>query len=177
MSRVGKNPVEVPDGVNVAIVGQKVTAKGNLGELSMTFSDDVDITQEENLITVRSRGNSIQSRKMWGTVRSVIYNLVVGVSEGFIRNLEINGVGYRAQVQGSDLVMQLGFSHEVRHTIPEGITIKCPDQTHITIEGADKQKVGQTASEIRSYRPPEPYKGKGVKYVDEHILRKEGKKK
>ena len=177
MSRVGKNPVEVPDGVNVAIVGQQVFAKGKLGELSMTFSDDVDITQEENLITVRGRGNSIQSRKMWGTARSVISNLVIGVSEGFTRNLEINGVGYRAQVQGSDLVMQLGFSHEVRHPIPEGITIKCPDQTHITIEGADKQKVGQTASEIRSYRPPEPYKGKGVKYVDEHILRKEGKKK
>ena len=177
MSRVGKNPVEVPDGVNVAIFGQQIIAKGKLGELSMTFSDDVDITQEENLITVKIRGNSIQSRKMWGTARSVISNLVVGVSEGFIKNLEINGVGYRAPVQGSDLVMQLGFSHEVRHKIPEGIIIKCPDQTHITIEGADKQKVGQTAAEIRSYRPPEPYKGKGVKYVDEHILRKEGKKK
>ncbi len=177
MSRVGKNPVEIPDGVNVAIVGQQVTAKGKLGELSMTFSDDVDITQEQNLITVKARGNSIQSRKMWGTARSVISNLVIGVSEGFTRNLEINGVGYRAQIQGKDLVMQLGFSHEVRYAIPEEITIKCPDQTHITIEGADKQKVGQTASEIRSYRPPEPYKGKGVKYVDEYILRKEGKKK
>jgi large subunit ribosomal protein L6 len=177
MSRVGKNPVEIPDGVNVAIVGQQVTAKGKLGELSMTFSDDVDITQEQNLITVKARGNSIQSRKMWGTARSVISNLVIGVSEGFTRNLEINGVGYRAQIQGKDLVMQLGFSHEVRYAIPEEITIKCPDQTHITIEGADKQKVGQTASEIRSYRPPEPYKGKGVKYDDEYILRKEGKKK
>lgn len=177
MSRVGKNPVEVPEGVNVAIVGQQVTANGKLGELSMTFSDDIDITQKENLITVKARGNSIQSRKMWGTARSVISNLVVGVSKGFVRNLEINGVGYRAQVQGQDLVMQLGFSHEVRYTIPDGITIKCPDQTHITVEGVDKQKVGQTASEIRSYRPPEPYKGKGVKYVDEYILRKEGKKK
>lgn len=177
MSRVGKNPVEVPEGVNVAIVGQQVTANGKLGELSMTFSDDIDIIQKENLITVKARGNSIQSRKMWGTARSVISNLVVGVSKGFVRNLEINGVGYRAQVQGQDLVMQLGFSHEVRYTIPDGITIKCPDQTHITVEGVDKQKVGQTASEIRSYRPPEPYKGKGVKYVDEYILRKEGKKK
>jgi large subunit ribosomal protein L6 len=177
MSRIGKNPVEIPNGVNVAIVGQQVTAKGKLGELSMTFSDDVDIAQDENQVTVKARGNSIQSRKMWGTARSVISNLVIGVSEGFARNLEINGVGYRAQVQGQYLVMQLGFSHEVRHAIPEGITIKCVDQTHITIEGADKQKVGQTASEIRSYRPPEPYKGKGIKYVDEYILRKEGKKK
>jgi large subunit ribosomal protein L6 len=177
MSRVGKNPVEVPDGVNVAIFGQQVTAKGKLGELSMTFSDDVDITQKENKITVKARGNSIQSRKMWGTARSVISNLVIGVSEGYVRNLEINGVGYRAQVQGKDLVLQLGFSHEIRHAIPEGITIKCPDQTHIIVEGADKQKVGQIASEIRSYRPPEPYKGKGVKYVDEYFLRKEGKKK
>ena len=177
MSRIGKKPVEVPEGVNVAIVGQQVTAKGKLGELSMTFSDDVDITQEANQVVVKARGNSIQSRKMWGTARSVISNLVVGVSQGFSRNLEINGVGYRAQVQGKNLVMQLGYSHEVRYTSPEGITIKCPDQTHITIEGADKQKVGQTASEIRAYRPPEPYKGKGVKYVDEYILRKEGKKK
>ncbi len=177
MSRVGKNPVKIPDGVDVAIVGQQVTAKGKLGELSMTFSDDVDITQDVNVITVKTRGNSIQSRKMWGTARSVISNLVIGVSEGFVRNLEINGVGYRAQIQGKHLVMQLGFSHEVRYEIPEGITIKCPDQTHITIEGPDKQKVGQTASEIRAYRPPEPYKGKGVKYVDEYILRKEGKKK
>ncbi|HJN24300.1 MAG TPA: 50S ribosomal protein L6 [Rhodospirillales bacterium] len=177
MSRIGKNPVEVPDGVDLAIAGQQVTAKGKLGELSSVLTDDVDVSREENLVWVKPRGNSIRARKMWGTARSVINNLVVGVSEGYSRNLEINGVGYRAQIQGNELVMQLGFSHEVRHGVPEGITIKCPDQTHITVEGADKQKVGQTASEIRAYRPPEPYKGKGIKYADEYILRKEGKKK
>jgi large subunit ribosomal protein L6 len=177
MSRIGKNPVDVPQGVDVAIVGQIVTAKGKLGELSATFTDDVDISREENLVWVKPRGNSRNARKMWGTARSVISNLVVGVSEGYTRNLEINGVGYRAQVQGKELIMQLGYSHEVRHAIPEGITVKCPDQTHITVEGADKQKVGQTAAEIRAYRPPEPYKGKGVKYEGEYILRKEGKKK
>ena len=177
MSRIGNNPVEVPEGVDVAVVGQQVTAKGKLGEISFTLSDDVDISREENKVLVKPRGTSIRARKMWGTARAVINNLVVGVSEGFTRNLEINGVGYRAQIQGSELIMQLGYSHEVRHPVPEGITIKCPDQTHITIEGVDKQKVGQTAAEIRAYRPPEPYKGKGIKYADEYILRKEGKKK
>lgn len=177
MSRVGKNPIEVPDGVEVAIIGQQVTAKGKLGELSMTFSDDIDIIKEANLVKVKARNNTIQSRKMWGTARSVISNLVVGVSEGFTRDLEINGVGYRAQIQGKELVLQLGFSHEIRHEIPDGVNISCPDQTHIKVEGPDKQKVGQVASDIRAYRPPEPYKGKGVKYVDEQILRKEGKKK
>ena len=177
MSRIGKNPVTVPEGVELAFVGLNVTAKGKLGELTALLTDDVDITREDNLVWVKPRGDSPRSRQMWGTTRSVINNLVVGVSEGFSRNLEINGVGYRAALEGKDLVMQLGFSHEIRHPVPEGITIKCPDQTHITVEGADKQKVGQTASEIRAYRPPEPYKGKGVKYADEYILRKEGKKK
>ena len=177
MSRIGKNPVEVPEGVDVAIVGQQVTAKGKLGEMSFTLSDEVDLSREENMVVVKPRGNSISARKMWGTARAVINNLVVGVSEGFTRNLEINGVGYRAQVQGNELVLQLGFSHEVRHAVPDGITIKCPDQTHITVEGVDKQKVGQTAAEIRSYRPPEPYKGKGIKYANEYVRRKEGKKK
>ena len=119
MSRVGKNPIEVPDGVEVAIIGQQVTAKGKLGELSMTFSDDIDIIKEANLVKVKARNNTIQSRKMWGTARSVISNLVVGVSEGFTRDLEINGVGYRAQIQGKELVLQLGFSHEIRHEIPD----------------------------------------------------------
>ena len=114
---------------------------------------------------------------MWGTARSVVNNLVTGVAEGFTRSLEINGVGYRAQVQGKDLVLQLGFSHEVRYPVPEGITVQCPDQTHIAVSGADKQRVGQAAAEIRAFRPPEPYKGKGIKYADEYILRKEGKKK
>jgi len=177
MSRIGKNPVEVPDGVELVIAGQQVTAKGKLGELSAVLTDDVDITRDGNLVTVAPRGPSIRARKMWGTARSVIDNLVTGVSAGFSRKLEVNGVGYRAQVQGKELVMQLGFSHEVRHAIPDGVKVDCPDQTHITVEGADKQKVGQTAAEIRAYRPPEPYKGKGIKYEDEYILRKEGKKK
>ncbi len=177
MSRVGKNPVEIPDGVSVDIAGQIVTAKGKRGELSATMADDVEIGQEGNLISVKIRNDTLAARKIWGTSRSVINNLVVGVSEGFSRNLEINGVGYRAQLQGKELILQLGFSHEVRFPIPENIKIECPDQTHISISGADKQKVGQTAAEIRRFRPPEPYKGKGIKYEGEYIFRKEGKKK
>ena len=177
MSRVGKNPVEIPDGVSVDIAGQVVTAKGKLGELSATLTDDVEIGQEGKLISVNIRNDSFAARKMWGTSRSIINNLVVGVSEGFSRNLEINGVGYRAQLQGKELVLQLGFSHEVRFQVPEGITLQCADQNHITVSGADKQKVGQTAAEIRSFRPPEPYKGKGIKYEGEYVFRKEGKKK
>jgi len=177
MSRIGKNPVTVPDGVTVEISGVMVSAKGKLGELSARLTDDVDVSREENLIWVKPRGKSQGARKMWGTARSVVSNLVTGVSEGFTKKLEITGVGYRAQVQGSDLVLQLGFSHEVRYPIPAGLSIKCPDQTHIEISGANKQQVGQVASEIRSYRPPEPYKGKGVRYEGEYILRKEGKKK
>lgn len=177
MSRVGKTPVEIPDGVSVAIAGQVVTAKGKLGELSATLVDDVEIGQEGNLISVNILNDSFAARKMWGTSRSIINNLVVGVSEGFSRNLEINGVGYRAQVQGKELVLQLGFSHEVRFLVPEGITVQCEDQNHIAVSGADKQKVGQTAAEIRGFRPPEPYKGKGIKYEGEYVFRKEGKKK
>ena len=177
MSRVGKTPVEIPDGVSVDIAGQVVTAKGKLGELSATLIDDVEIGQEGNLISVNIRNDSFAARKMWGTSRSIISNLVVGVSEGFSRNLEINGVGYRAQVQGKELILQLGFSHEVRFLVPEGITIQCEDQNHIAVSGADKQKVGQTAAEIRGFRPPEPYKGKGIKYEGEYVFRKEGKKK
>ena len=177
MSRVGKTPVEIPDGVSVDIAGQVVTAKGKLGELSATLIDDVEIGQEGNLISVNIRNDSSAARKMWGTSRSVINNLVVGVSEGFSRNLEVNGVGYRAQVQGKELVLQLGFSHEVRFLVPEGITVQCEDQNHIAVSGADKQKVGQTAAEIRGFRPPEPYKGKGIKYEGEYVFRKEGKKK
>ena len=177
MSRVGKNPVEIPNGVSVAIAGQVVTAKGKLGELSATLVDDVEIGQEGNLISVNIRKDSIAARKMWGTSRSIINNLVVGVSEGFSRNLEINGVGYRAQIEGKELILQLGFSHEVRFLVPEGITVQCEDQNHIAVSGSDKQKVGQTAAEIRSFRPPEPYKGKGIKYEGEYVFRKEGKKK
>ena len=177
MSRIGKNPVEIPDGVNVAIAGTEVSVKGKLGELSQKMTDDVVITQEGNLVWVKPRNESLKARKMWGTARSVISNLVTGVSEGFTRNLEINGVGYRAQVQGNELILQLGFSHDVHYPIPDGITIQCSDPTHISISGANKQRVGQIAAEIRGFRPPEPYKGKGVKYADEYILRKEGKKK
>ena len=177
MSRIGKNPVTVPDGVSVDIVGALVTAKGKLGELSAQFTDDVEVTQEDNLVYIKPRNGTREARKMWGTSNSIISNLVVGVSQGFTRKLEINGVGYRAQVQGKTLNLQLGFSHDVNYPIPEGIEIKCADQTQIEIFGANKQRVGQVAAEIRAYRPPEPYKGKGIKYDDEYILRKEGKKK
>ncbi|MBT3359659.1 MAG: 50S ribosomal protein L6 [Rhodospirillales bacterium] len=177
MSRIGKNPVQVPDGVNVAIAGNEVSVKGKLGELSVALTDDVSVTQDGNLIWVKPLSESVKARKMWGTAKSVIENLVTGVSQGFTRNLEINGVGYRAQLQGKDLVLQLGFSHDVIYKIPEGINIQCPDLTHINISGASKQQVGQVAADIRAFRPPEPYKGKGVKYADEIILRKEGKKK
>ena len=177
MSRIGKNPVTVPDGVSVDIAGVVVTAKGKLGELSAKFTDDVEVTQRDNLLYVKPRNGSREARKMWGTSKSVINNLIVGVSQGFTRNLEISGVGYRAQVQGKTLNLQLGFSHDVNYPIPEGIEIKCPDQNHVEIFGASKQRVGQVAAEIRAYRPPEPYKGKGIKYQGEYIFRKEGKKK
>ncbi|NBB84069.1 MAG: 50S ribosomal protein L6 [Alphaproteobacteria bacterium] len=177
MSRIGIHPVTVPDGVNVAIDGKTVSAKGKLGELSMTLVDEVAVTMEDGRITVEPKTEKRFARNMWATTRTQINNLVVGVSQGFTRNLEINGVGYRAQVQGRDLVLQLGFSHEVRYPIPEGIDIKCERPTAIAISGANKQRVGQVAAEIRGFRPPEPYKGKGVKYAEETLLRKEGKKK
>jgi large subunit ribosomal protein L6 len=177
MSRIGNKPIEVPAGVTVDISGQLVTAKGKIGELKATLVNEVAVTQEGNILTVAPVGDSKAARKMWGTTRTVVSNLVVGVSDGFVKKLEINGVGYRAAIQGKELVLQLGFSHDVNYPIPEGIEIICPDQTHVTISGADKQRVGQVASEIRSYRPPEPYKGKGIKYEGEYILRKEGKKK
>ncbi len=177
MSRIGKNPVEIPDGVTVEIVGQNVTAKGKLGELSLTLSDEVEVAREGEQILVKPRDDGMSAQKLWGTSRSLISNLVSGVSEGFSRNLEINGVGYRAQVQGKELVLQLGLSHEIHFPVPEGIDVKCPDQTHITVSGTDKQKVGQTAAEIRGFRPPEPYKGKGIRYEGEYVFRKEGKKK
>jgi large subunit ribosomal protein L6 len=177
MSRVGKNPVEVPAGVEVAIKGGLVSAKGKLGALDFQATDDVEISQEDGKVWVKPVNESKKARAMWGTARSRIQNMMVGVSEGYTRELEINGVGYRAAVQGNNLNLQLGFSHDVIYPIPEGITVKCEKPTSISISGADKQKVGQVAAEIRGYRPPEPYKGKGVKYADEVILRKEGKKK
>jgi large subunit ribosomal protein L6 len=177
MSRVGLIPVYIPDGVNVDLQGRELTAKGKLGELSLTFVDDVEPSIEENQLWVKPVNDSMTARKMWGTYRSLASNVIVGVSEGFTRELEINGVGYRAAVQGKDLVLQLGYSHEVKFPIPEGIKIDCPSQTEVTITGADKQEVGSVAAKIRSFRPPEPFKGKGVKYKEEQIVRKEGKKK
>jgi large subunit ribosomal protein L6 len=177
MSRIGKNPVVVPEGVTLDISGQNISAKGRMGELSITLADEVEIVREEGGIRMTPKDESVRAHKMWGTARSVLNNVVLGVSQGFTRKLEINGVGYRAQVQGKNLVLQLGFSHEIKYPIDDGLKIECPDQTHITIQGADKQKVGQVASEIRGFRPPEPYKGKGIKYEGEIILRKEGKKK
>ena len=177
MSRVGLSPVTVPDGVTLSIAGQLVTAKGKLGELSLNVVDDVEVFQEENLLRVKTRNDTQNARAMWGTTRSLLQNIVTGVTEGFTINLEIVGVGYRAAVQGKVLVMQLGFSHEVRHPIPEGITVKCEQPTKVAVSGADRQLVGQVAANIRKYRKPEPYKGKGIRYENEFILRKEGKKK
>ncbi len=177
MSRVGKNPVEVPSGVEVAIDGKTVTAKGKLGQLAYVATGDVTVVLNDGKIMVNPTDESKRSRSMWGTARSRIQSMVTGVSEGFARQLEINGVGYRAAVQGSTLTLQLGYSHEINYPIPEGIAIKCEKPTSIAISGADKQKVGQVAAEIRGFRPPEPYKGKGIKYADEIVLRKEGKKK
>jgi large subunit ribosomal protein L6 len=177
MSRVGKHPVEVPGGVEVAAQDNLVRAKGKLGQLAFQATDDVTVTLEDKKVVVKPVNESKRARAMWGTTRARIQSMVTGVSEGFTKELEINGVGYRAAVQGNSLNLQLGFSHEVAYPIPEGISIKCEKPTSITITGADKQRVGQVAAEIRAFRPPEPYKGKGVKYSDEHIVRKEGKKK
>ena len=177
MSRVGKNPVEVPDGVELAINGRLVTAKGKLGELSFEMTDAVSAALDDGRVVVTPTDESKVAQAMWGTTRACIQNMVSGVSEGFRKELEIVGVGYRAAVQGQTLNLQLGFSHDINYPIPEGISIKCEKPTSITVSGADKQRVGQVAAEIRGYRSPEPYKGKGIKYVDEIILRKEGKKK
>lgn len=177
MSRVGKHPVLIPSGVTVAVDGQRVHASGKQGTLDRTLMREVRITREDNKISIRPRDNSLRARMMWGTARTLVANLVEGVSQGFSRKLEITGVGYRVQVQGNTLVMQLGYSHDVRYPAPEGISIQCPDQTHIVISGASKELVGQVASEIRAFRPVEPYKGKGIKYDNEFVIRKEGKKK
>jgi large subunit ribosomal protein L6 len=177
VSRIGKNPVTLPSGVEVAIAGQQVTIKGKLGELSHTLADEVEVSRDGDDIWVKPRGEDRRSRAMWGTGRSTIQNMVQGVSEGFSRNLEITGVGYRAAVDGSLLNLQLGYSHEIKMAIPSDIEIKCPRPTAITVSGFDRQRVGQIAAEIRSFRKPEPYKGKGIRYEGEYVRRKEGKKK
>jgi large subunit ribosomal protein L6 len=177
MSRIGKNPVSLPDGVECQIENGVIRVKGKLGQLATHLNDNVTVTVDDRTIIVKPASDSKEAHSMWGTTRANIANIVKGVSEGFVKNLEINGVGYRANVQGSNLVLQLGFSHDVNHPIPEGVQVTVEKQTAVKIEGIDKQVIGQFAAEVRAYRPPEPYKGKGVKYADEHIVRKEGKKK
>lgn len=177
MSRIGQNPVSVPAGVTVDVAGQLVTAKGKLGELSVTLVDDVEISRGDATLVVKPRSDTQRARTMWGTMRSLVQNIVTGVDEGFTTSLEIVGVGYRAAVEGKELVLQLGYSHEIRYPIPDGISIACERPTLVAVTGADRQLVGQVAANIRAFRKPEPYKGKGVRYANEFILRKEGKKK
>jgi len=177
MSRVGKYPVEVPQGVQVALAGRTLSAKGKLGELKLELTDLVDVKIEDGKVAVSPRGNERRARMMWGTTRSLVAGMVKGVSEGYVKSMEINGTGYRAAVQGKDLVLNLGLSHEVKYPIPQGIKITCERPTAIKVEGMDKRLVGQVCAEIRAWRPPEPYKGKGIKFEGEAIRRKEGKKK
>jgi large subunit ribosomal protein L6 len=177
MSRIGKRPVELPSGVTAALSGQTVEVKGPKGTRSFTATDDVDVKIEENLLRVVPRGSSKRARQQWGMTRTQVANLVTGVTEGFKKELEITGVGYRAQIQGKVLKLALGYSHDVEYAIPDGVEIACAKPTEISISGIDQQQVGQVAAEIRDWRRPEPYKGKGVRYKGEYIFRKEGKKK
>ncbi|WP_409188257.1 50S ribosomal protein L6 [Bradyrhizobium sp. RDM4] len=177
MSRVGKRPVAVPSGVTASVDGQTVKMKGPKGQLQFVVHDDVEVKLDNGQVKVNPRVETNRARALYGTARAQVANLVEGVTKGFEKKLEITGVGYRAALQGKNLQLALGYSHDVVYTIPEGITITVPKPTEITVTGSDIQRVGQVAAEIRSYRPPEPYKGKGVKYVGEFIFRKEGKKK
>jgi large subunit ribosomal protein L6 len=177
MSRIGKNPVTIPQGVTVEVAGQTLTCKGKLGTLKLPLSAEVSAAVKDGKVTVTPRDQSKHARMQWGTTRAHINNMVAGVSKGFTKNLEIEGVGYRASVQGKNLVLQLGYSHDVVFPIPAEIKITCEKPTSIAITGPDRQQVGETAAVLRAFRKPEPYKGKGVKYADEHIRRKEGKKK
>ena len=177
MSRVGKKPVPVPSGVTATVTGQTVKMKGSKGELQFVVPPQVIVEFKDGAVSVQPKDQSKQARSLWGTSRAQVANLVEGVSKGFEKKLEITGVGYRAAMQGKNLQLALGYSHDVVYPIPEGITVTVPKPTEITIVGSDPQRVGQVAAEIRSYRPPEPYKGKGVKYAGEFIFRKEGKKK
>jgi large subunit ribosomal protein L6 len=177
MSRIGKKPVELPSGVTASVSGQTVEVKGPKGTRRFTATDDVTITLDGNAITVAPRGASKRARQQWGMSRSMVQNLVTGVTTGFRKELEITGVGYRAQMQGKVLKLALGYSHDVDFEVPEGVTVTAPKQTEIVVEGIDQQLVGQVAANIREWRGPEPYKGKGIKYKDEYIFRKEGKKK
>jgi large subunit ribosomal protein L6 len=177
MSRIGKKPITVPSGVTASIDETAVTVKGPKGELTANLLDEVVAKLNDNCIDVMPRDDSKQARSMWGLQRSMINNLVLGVTEGFSKELELRGTGYRAQLQGKNLKLQVGFSHEVIYKPPYGVEVACPSQTEITVSGIDKQKVGQAAAVIRSFRPPEPYKGKGIRYKNEYVLIKEGKKK
>jgi large subunit ribosomal protein L6 len=177
MSRIGKKPVVVPKGVTANVEGQTVSAKGPKGQLSVVLVDDVGVEMTEQGIAVQPRNESQRARAMWGMSRTLVQNIVTGVTQGFEERLEISGVGYRAQAQGKTVNLALGYSHEVNYPVPEGIKVETPKPTEIVVSGIDKQKVGQVAAEIRRFRPPEPYKGKGVKYAGEFIFRKEGKKK
>ena len=177
MSRIGKKPVPIPGGVTASVDGQEIKVKGPKGELSHVLVDQVIAKMGDDGIEIGMREDDKDSRTMWGMSRTLVANLVTGVTEGFSKTLEINGVGYRAAMKGQTLQLQLGFSHDVDFEIPQGIEVKCPKPTEIVVSGIDKQLVGQVAAEIRRYRPPEPYKGKGVKYAGEYIFRKEGKKK
>ena len=177
MSRVGKYPVEIPQGVQVALAGRLLTAKGRLGELKLELTDYVDAIIENNHVTVKPRTEERQARMMWGTTRALVASMVKGVSTGYEKSMEITGTGYRAAVQGKNLELALGYSHPVVYPIPDGIKITCERPTAIKVEGVDKRLVGQVAAEIRGFRGPEPYKGKGIRYTTEQIRRKEGKKK
>ena len=177
MSRIGKKPIALPSGVTASLSGQTISVKGAKGERQFTASDDVTITVADSAVTVAPRGMSKRARQQWGMSRTMIQNLVTGVTTGFKKELEINGVGYRAQMQGNTLKLSLGYSHDVNYEVPAGITVTAPKPTEVVIEGADQQLVGQVAANIRQWRKPEPYKGKGIKYKDEYIFRKEGKKK
>ncbi len=177
MSRIGKKPVGLPKGVSAQISGQTVEVKGPKGTLSFTATDDVTITIDGEAVTVKPRGTSKRARQQWGMSRSMVENLVTGVTTGFKKELEIQGVGYRAQMQGNVLKLALGYSHDVNFDVPKGVTVTTPKQTEIVVEGIDAQLVGQVAANIREWRPPEPYKGKGIRYKGEFIFRKEGKKK
>jgi large subunit ribosomal protein L6 len=177
MSRVGKHPVSIPSGVEVSLSGQTLTAKGGLGALSLVVGSEVSASIGDGTVTIIPNSDTKRSRAMWGTTRALVENMVTGVSTGFSVNLEITGVGYRAQVQGETLNLQLGYSHDIPFPIPGDVRITCERPTAITVTGADRQRVGQIAADIRAYRPPEPYKGKGIKYATETVRRKEGKKK
>ena len=177
MSRIGKKPVGIPSGVEASLSGQTISVKGPKGTRSFTATDDVTLALDDGAVSVVPRGKSKRARQQWGMSRTMVQNLVTGVTTGFRRELEIQGVGYRAQMQGNVLKLALGYSHDVNFEVPEGITVTAPKQTEIVVEGTDEQRVGQVAANIREWRAPEPYKGKGIRYKGEFIFRKEGKKK